>query len=141
MHIARGHIKHFLFSREGALFIPLIFASLILAQPQHRPHLIALCILGTLLCLLNMLIGVGGGSFANSQAIPFLSLPALNSYLSANFDTLERWLALLHLGTFIYVLVLYLRYPFASVEQVKPAATNEETISTPTTAEIDPALI
>ncbi len=122
------------------LFIPLIFASLILAQPKHRPHLIALCVLGTLLCLLNMIIGVGGGSFANSQAIPFLSLPSLNGYLSANFDALGRWLALLHLGAFLYLLSLYLIYPLEPAERLRAGAAHEASPSV-LAAKIDQALI
>ncbi|HEU5368112.1 MAG TPA: glycosyltransferase 87 family protein, partial [Ktedonobacterales bacterium] len=109
------------------LFIPLAAASIILAQKGNMSHLIALYVLGTLLCFLNMAIGVGGGfRFTNYQVIPFLTLPALNTYLLTNFNTLATFLACLHLGVFFYALFVYLAYPFAPAMQPTPDAPQAE---------------
>jgi hypothetical protein len=102
-------------------FIPLALASLILAPSGSRLHLLALYVLGTVLCHLNMLVGVGGGSFGSSQPIPFVSLPSLNTYLSANFDAVGQFLALLHLITFIYLLVVYLTQRYEPAPRPQPA--------------------
>ncbi|HLW02796.1 MAG TPA: glycosyltransferase 87 family protein [Ktedonobacterales bacterium] len=104
-------------------FIPLALASVILAPRSSRPHLVALYILGTLLCFLNMGVGVGGGSFGNSQPIPFASLPSLSSYLSANFDAVGQFLALLHLITFCYLLAVYLTQRYEPATRSGPEET------------------
>lgn len=102
------------------LFIPLALASIILAERKNRPHLIALYVLGTLLCFLNMVVGVGGSRFGNDRAIPLSSLQPLNTYLFANFEALARVLAVLHLGAFLYALYVYLAQPFEPAEQARP---------------------
>ncbi len=93
-------------------FIPLALACVILAPRRGRPHLVALYLLGTLLCFLNMLVGVSGGGFGGSQPIPFVSLPSLSAYLSTNLDSIGQFLALLHLIAFIYLLVISLTQRF-----------------------------
>jgi Gpi18-like mannosyltransferase len=109
------------------LFIPLALASIILAKRKNQPHLIALYVLGTLLCFLNML--VGASSFANSQIIPFLSLQPLNTSLSADFDGLGQFLALFHLGTFVYLLYVYLAHAFEPARHLMPGGL--QAVSTP----------
>lgn len=90
------------------LFIPLALASLVLAQREERPHLVALYALGTALCLLNMVVGVGGGVFGGGEPIPFLTLPSLRAYLSANFAWLSATLAAMHVLVFAYAVYVYL---------------------------------
>ncbi|HEV8191619.1 MAG TPA: hypothetical protein VGP82_09060 [Ktedonobacterales bacterium] len=80
------------------LVIPLALASLTMVRRERSGHLVALCVLGTVLCLLNMLVGVGGGiasGFANSQLLPLLNLPALGTYVSTNFRSLSETIAFL----------------------------------------------
>ena len=89
------------------LFIPLALASLIITRPEQRPHLVALYALGTALCFLNMIVGVGGGIFGNGEPIPFLTLPSLSAYLSANFSWLSNTLAALHVIAFGYAVYVY----------------------------------
>ncbi len=109
------------------LFIPLAAASVILAQRSGIAHLIALYVLGTLLCFLNMAIGVGGGfRFTNYQAIPFLTLPSLHAFLTTNFTTLATLMAVLHLGVFLYALYAYLAYPLAPAAQSMPDVSEAE---------------
>jgi Gpi18-like mannosyltransferase len=90
------------------LFIPLALASVILARRDQMVELIALYLVGTALCFLNMLVGVGGGYFAGGQIIPFFSLPALSAYIAANFTPLSETLAFLHLIAFLYALSVLL---------------------------------
>jgi Glycosyltransferase family 87 len=89
------------------LFIPLALTGIIIARREDWPRLIVLYVIGTALCLLNMVIGVGGGIFANGQPIPFLTLQSLSEFLSANFAWLSNTIAFLHLATFIYALWVY----------------------------------
>jgi hypothetical protein len=90
------------------LFIPFSLASVILARRDQMVELIALYLAGTALCFLNMLVGAGGGIFADSQPLPFVSSPALNAYLVTNFTPLSEMLAFLHLITFLYALSVML---------------------------------
>lgn len=92
------------------LFIPLTLASVILTRRDQGHELIALYLAGTALCFLNMLVGVGGGLYADSQPLPFVSSPALNAYLSANFTPLSALLAFLHLIAFLYALSVLLAH-------------------------------
>lgn len=104
------------------LFIPLALASLIMVRREQSGHLIVLYVLGTALCFLNMLVGVGGGSasgFANSQLLPLLNLSGLGTYISTNFDSLSGTIAFLQLAAFLYAAYVYLTGSFASVERVK----------------------
>jgi len=90
------------------LFVPLALASVILARRDQLVELIALYLVGTALCFLNMLVGVGGGYFAGGQIIPFVSLPTLSTYITANFTPLSETLAFLHLIAFLYALSVML---------------------------------
>jgi len=90
------------------LFIPLALASVILARRDQMAELIALYLVGTALCFLNMLVGVGGSGFAGGQIVPFVSLPALSAYIAANFTPLSETLAFLHLIAFLYALSVML---------------------------------
>ena len=90
------------------LFIPLALASIVLARREERPHLAALYLLGTALCFLNMVVGVGGGLFGGSEPIPFLALPPLRAWLSANFAWLSATLAAAHVVVFAYAIYVYL---------------------------------
>jgi hypothetical protein len=90
------------------LFIPLALVSVILARRDQMVELIALYLVGTALCFLNMLVGVGGGYFAGGQIIPFVSLPALSAYIATNFTPLSETLAFLHLIAFLYALSVML---------------------------------
>jgi len=55
-----------------------------------------------------MLGGAGGGLFADSQPLPFVSSPALNAHLVTNFTPLSETLAFLHLIAFLYALSVML---------------------------------
>jgi hypothetical protein len=90
------------------LFIPLALASIVLARREERPHLAALYLLGTALCFLNMVVGVGGGLFGGGEPIPFLALPSLRAYLAANFAWLSATLSAAHVVVFAYAIYVYL---------------------------------
>jgi hypothetical protein len=90
------------------LFIPLALASIIVARREDWPHLMTLYVASTTLCLLNMVVGVGGGSFVSSQPIPYLTLEPLSEYLSGNFAWLSNTNALMQAATFVYALCVYL---------------------------------
>ncbi len=90
------------------LFIPLALASLVLARREERPHLAALYALGTALCFLNMVVGVGGGLFGGGEPIPFLASPSLRAWLSANFVWLSTAIAAAHVAVFAYAVYVYL---------------------------------
>lgn len=102
------------------LFIPLILASIILVRREEAQPLIALYILGTALCFLNMFVGVGGGNFGGGQAIPFVNSEGLKSFLSAGFTSFSMLIALGNLITFGYMVYIFLSKRFAPLPQ--PAA-------------------
>jgi hypothetical protein len=108
------------------LFIPLALASVILARRDQMAELIALYLVGTALCFLNMLVGVGGGYFAGGQIIPFVSLPTFSAYITANFTPLSETLAFLHLIAFLYALsVMFGQWagpPAAATSSLAPPA-------------------
>jgi Glycosyltransferase family 87 len=106
--------------RYPLLFIPLALASVILARRDRAYELIALDLAGTALCFLNMLVGVGGGIFADRQPVPFVSLPALNAYFATNFTPLSETLAFLHLIAFLYAVNVLL------ARRLEPPAQSEE---------------
>lgn len=109
------------------MFIPVILACIVLAPRRESQHLVALYVLGTTLCLLNMVIGVGGGSFASSQMIPYLSLQPLSDFLTASFDTLGMLLAFALCGVFVYALVIYLNW---QNQHIQVDAPNVELVAT-----------
>jgi hypothetical protein len=111
------------------LFIPLALASVILTQQRQAYELTALYLAGTALCFLNMLIGVGGGIFADSQPLPFVSSPALNAYIAANFTLLSATLAFLSLVAFLFSLSVLLEHwnppPAPAAISTQPTAAHD----------------
>jgi len=55
-----------------------------------------------------MVVGVGGGLFGGGEPIPFLPLPSLRAYLSANFAWLSTIIAAMHVVVFAYAVCGYL---------------------------------
>jgi len=108
------------------LFIPLALASIVLARREERPHLAALYLLGTALCFLNMIVGVGGGLFGGGDPIPFLWLPSFRAYLSANFTWLSATIAAMHVVVFAYAVYVYLailgKAPISNQSIAEPAS-------------------
>jgi hypothetical protein len=99
------------------MFIPLTLASMVVIQRKDSHHLAWLYVLGTGLCLLNMMMAVSSSGFANGQVIPYLQLQGLSSYFSSNIDSLGNSVAFLHLVVFIYALYVYLAHKFEPLEQ------------------------
>ncbi len=110
------------------LFIPLVLASLIVAKQEDWTHLVALYAASTALCLSNMFVGVGGGSFGSDQPIPFVSLEPLSRYLTSNFAWLSTVIALLQLATFAYALGVYLSQRQPRQVAVPPAEQLSRTV-------------
>ncbi len=89
------------------LFVPLMLASLILSARVGEEHLAALYVLGTALCFLNMIVGVGGGTFANSQVLPFVNVTVLSDLIATGFTAWALLIALAAFATFIYALNVF----------------------------------
>ncbi|HEX6817688.1 MAG TPA: glycosyltransferase 87 family protein [Ktedonobacterales bacterium] len=106
------------------LFIPLALASVIVAPRVWLPHLVALYLAGTALCLLNMFVGVGGGIAANGTPIPFVTTPGLSAYLTTSFAALSELLAWLHVLVFASAVgvLLALGAPPAALRASKAAS-------------------
>jgi hypothetical protein len=89
------------------LFIPLMLACLIVSDRLGEVHLVALYILGTALCFLNMVVGVGGGLYASDQVLPFFTRTVLSDILSAGFTSWALIIALAAFGAFIYAVSVF----------------------------------
>jgi hypothetical protein len=102
------------------LFVPLMLACLIVSEHVGEEHVAALYILGTALCFLNMLVGVGGGLYASDQVLPFFTGTALGNVIATDFTSWALIIALAALGTFIYAVYVFVTGRYVPVPQSDP---------------------
>ena len=89
------------------LYVPLMLACLIVSDHVGEKHLVALYMLGTALCFLNMLVGVGGGLYASRQVLPFLNVTVLSDIISTGFTSWAFLIALAAFATFVYAVNVF----------------------------------
>jgi hypothetical protein len=89
------------------LFVPLMLACLIVSERVGEEHLLALYMVGTALCFLNMLVGVGGGLYASRQVLPFLNVTVLSDIISTGFTSWAFLIALSAFATFVYAMNVF----------------------------------
>jgi hypothetical protein len=76
-----------------------------------------------------MVVGVGGGLFGSGESIPFLALPSLRAYLSANFAWLSATIATMHVVVFAYAVYVYAVYVYLTILGRAPMSSQFVTVA------------
>lgn len=103
------------------LFIPLMLASVIVSARRRPDHLIALYLMGTALCFLNMLVAIGENLFGRAQMIPYLTFQPLSDFVFHNFLIMSLALAVYHMAALAYAMWVYVSGRIAPLPPTHPA--------------------